>query len=175
MNTNIPQHQYRESKHSTNLTAMEAPTARCRIPQPRQRQPLFSYSYNASCGNKKFHSPLEDSDTVRSQSIPICQTALRRTASELKLSEDEATADFHDYIFFSRLLEGIAKQQEQETVSSKFLRESDECLAHIIGTRNGSVDNLSSPISSTTNDLLYLPSRSEETKKDDEGIFLMDM
>lgn len=100
---------------------------------------------------------------------------MRRTASELKLTEDEATADFQDYVFFSRLLTGITKQQ-QDSASEKFLQESDECLAHIIGTRNGSLDNLSKSGggASAFYEGLDRPSRYEEEGKD-EGIFLMDI
>ena len=114
---------------------------------------------------------------VQSQSIPICKAALRRTASELKLSEDEATADFQDYVFFSRLLTGIAKQQQQESVSDKFLQESDECLAHIIGTRNGSLDNLHDSTSQVASNGFEPYSRYEEEEKEEEhdlGFFPMD-
>ena len=159
MNINVSRHHHRESKHSNTLTAMES--ARCRI---SQRQP---YSY--SCVSTDCERP-QTEDAVKSRSIPICKAALKRTASELKLTEDEATADFQDYVFFSRLLTGIARQQ-QESVSDKFIQESDECLAHIIGTRNGSYDNLQRV--SSPSDFLGRASRHEEEK--DDGIFPMDL
>ena len=163
MNLNTPRQDLRESKHSSNLMSVDF--ARCRTAQ----QP-YSFSYTIK--------PLErrmPNDHARSQSIPICKAALRRTASELKLCEDEATADFQDYVFFSRLLTGITKQQ-QESVSDKFLQESDQCLAHIIGTRNGSLDNLhDSATQGTTSSCGFEPfSREEEKREDDEMIFELD-
>lgn len=81
----------------------------------------------------------EEEDLVKSQSIPI-QNHMQRTASELKLCEDEEMADFRDYVFFSRVIDGIARQQ-RATESSWLRQENDECLAHIIGTRNGRLDS----------------------------------
>ena len=156
MNRNVPQQQHRESKHTSNAMTMDF--VRCRT----TTQP-YPFSYNP-----KPYERQDTEDAVRSRSIPICKAALRRTASELKLSEDEATADFQDFVFFSRLLTGISKQQ-QESVSDKFLRESDACLAHIIGTRNGSLDSLTDG-SPAFDDY----ERSYEEEKD-EGIFLMDL
>ena len=73
-------------------------------------------------------------------------------------------ADFVDYVFFTRILAGIAGkttypsyQQQQNhkegeagqeddlyntdgSFSEDFLRETDACLARVIGTRNGSLD-----------------------------------
>ena len=156
MNRNHPQQQLRESIHSSTQP-MSMDFARCRSSQ----QP-YSFSYRVK--------PTSE----RARSIPICKAGLRRTASELKLTEDEATADFQDYVFFSRLLTGITKQQ-QESASDQFLQESDECLAHIIGTRNGSLDSIPSSRGEATSfkEGLGRSSRYEEEK--DEGIFLMDM
>ena len=140
--------------------------ARCRPSQ----QP-YSFSYSIKPGSSE-----QEGDAIRSRSIPICKTALRRTASELKLTEDEATADFQDYVFFSRLLTGITKQQ-QESVSDAFLQESDECLAHIIGTRNGSLDKI--PVSRNGATSYYedldRSSRYPIQEEKDDGIFLMDL
>ena len=130
MNRNAPRQEIRECKHSN---ALSVDFGRCRA----------AVSYGLKAYDRR------DAGTVRSQSIPIGKAAIRRTPSEAKLSEDEATADFQDYIFFSRLLTGITKQQ-QESVSDKFLQDSDECLAHIIGTHNGSLDNLHDASSSTS-------------------------
>lgn len=163
MNLNPPRHDTRESKHSLKPLTME-------YARYRGAQEPYSFSYDA-----KAYERQDTDDTVRSRSIPIGKAALRRTASELKLSEDEATADFHDYVFFARLLTGISKQQ-QESVSDKFLQESDECLAHIIGTRNGSLDKLHEHSKATSSYFDFLDHRSSRYEEEkDEGIFLMDM
>ena len=162
MNLNHPKQNIRECKHSSTQP-MSVEFTRC-----RPSQQLYSFSFDVKPGSSKH------GDAVRSRSIPIGKTALRRSASELKLTEDEAMADFQDYVFFSRLLTGITKQQ-QESVSDEFLQESDECLAHIIGTRNGSLDKISvSPGGAISyyEDPEDLSSRYHEEK--DDGIFLMD-
>jgi len=68
---------------------------------------------------------------------------MKRTPSEMQLCEDQEMADFRDYVMFSRIVDGISKQQHQ-TKDYWLRRENDMCLAHIIGTRNGSEDNLPS-------------------------------
>uniref|UniRef100_A0A7S3L296 Uncharacterized protein n=1 Tax=Amphora coffeiformis TaxID=265554 RepID=A0A7S3L296_9STRA len=162
MNLHHPKQHLRECKHSSTQP-MSMEYARCR---PSHQS--YSFSYNVKPGGSE-----QEEDAVRSRSIPISKSALRRTASELKLTEDEATADFQDYVFFSRLLTGITKQQ-QESVSDEFLQESDECLAHIIGTRNGSLDKIPVSQGGATSyyEELERSSRYEEEKDDD--IFLMD-
>jgi hypothetical protein len=131
-------------------------------------------SYYAGSSRHDYQDAAEES--VRSHSIPIGKDAMRRTASELKLTEDEAMADFQDYVFFSRLLSGISKKQQEGAVSDKFLKESDECLAHIIGTRNGSVDTTTDDEKNPSNDGTYLDERSSRVSfEEDEGFFLMEL
>lgn len=165
---------------------LHAPTTKQRLRESKHHSALSTeYSRCHSSATTQPYSfiatplkPLEQhhSEGVRSQSIPICKASLRRTASELKLYEDQAMADLHDYVFFTRLLTGISKQQKEST-SDAFIQESDECLAHIIGTRNGSLDHAAA---ATANHLFddratfttTSATRFEEEK--DEGIFVMD-
>lgn len=95
-----------------------------------------------------------------------------RSSSELRLQEELEMADFRDYVFFARLVEGISQRQEflqkqrgstgycanehenfidslcnkaPKTASSarknlKWQRQNDLCLARIIRTRNGWID-----------------------------------
>ena len=102
--------------------------------------------------------------TARSPSIPIHHSRLKRTNSELRLEQEEELADFRDYVFFSRLVQGISQHhhtthdhclskscstdrgggyhpQKQQEPSEWLLEQNDRCLAHIIGTRNGSLDD----------------------------------
>lgn len=76
----------------------------------------------------------------RSKSIPIAN-GMKRTPSELQLHEDEQVADFRDYLMFSRIVDGITRQQEA-TTDYKLRQTNDMCLAHIIGTRNLSEEEL---------------------------------
>lgn len=64
---------------------------------------------------------------------------MKRTPSELQLREDEELADFRDYVMFTRIVDRLARQQN-ETKDFKLRQENDLCLAHIISTRNGSQD-----------------------------------
>ncbi|EEC46668.1 predicted protein [Phaeodactylum tricornutum CCAP 1055/1] len=78
----------------------------------------------------------------RSQSIPIYKDGkMTRTPSELQLCEEEEHADFRDYVMFTRIVDGIARQQEK-LKDHRAKRENDRSLAHVIGTRNGSHDHV---------------------------------
>lgn len=70
-------------------------------------------------------------ETLKSQSIPI--SGMHRTASEVQLCEDEALADYRDYVVYSRIVNGISRQQE---TNHFFRQENNKCLAHIVSTRN---------------------------------------
>lgn len=73
-------------------------------------------------------------ETVKSQSIPI--NGMHRTASELQLCEDEALADYRDFVVYSRIVNGITRQQEKSH-NLRYRQENDKCLAHIVSTRHG--------------------------------------
>lgn len=79
------------------------------------------------------HSPL-----VKTQSIPI-RNRMRRTPSELQLLEDQEMADFRDYCMFSRIVDRMSRSQ-REMLNRNLRYENDQCLAHVIGTRNGTAD-----------------------------------
>ena len=84
---------------------------------------------------KQGFSPL-----VKTQSIPIINR-MKRTPSELQLREDEELADYRDYIMFSRIVDRMSRSQKE--IMSRHLRhENDQCLAHVIGTRNGCADDV---------------------------------
>lgn len=76
----------------------------------------------------------------RSKSIPI-RASMKRTSSELQLAEEKQVADFRDYLMFSRIVDGITRQQEgTKDFHSRLV--NDACLAHIIGVRNLSEEEL---------------------------------
>jgi hypothetical protein len=87
-----------------------------------------------------FQAPTPEPEQ-RSKSIPIRQSALKRTLSEQRLREDEEVADFRDFLMFRRIAEGIARQQEA-TRHQHPRMVNEMCLASIIGTRNLSEDEL---------------------------------
>ena len=70
----------------------------------------------------------------KSASIPI-SNSIRRTSSEHQLSQDEAVADYKDFLFYSRVVDRISRQQGQW--KDGYLRyENQMCLAHIVRTRH---------------------------------------
>lgn len=72
-----------------------------------------------------------------SKSIPISN--IKRTASEIQLHEDEALADWRDYVMFSRIVTGM--KEKREGINDRFRRSTDQSLANIIRTRNLPVES----------------------------------
>ena len=69
----------------------------------------------------------------KTPSIPI-SNSLRRTASDHQVSQDEADADYKDYLFFSRVVHGISSKQQ--LYQDGFLRYENELSLHnILRTR----------------------------------------
>jgi hypothetical protein len=63
-----------------------------------------------------FYPPI-NSLSAPSKSIPIAKS-LKRTASELRLMEDEAMADFRDYRMYTRITNGINSGDSTEAVNN---------------------------------------------------------
>ena len=102
-----------------------------------QNQALTSPSLLAESSAAPPHLVPYQRVKMKSASIPI-QNQMKRTESELKLCVDEEMADIRDYLFFARLVNGIARHQATE--STWLQREKDECLEHILMTRSGCRD-----------------------------------
>lgn len=94
----------------------------------------------ASPGSGKNRLPPGQSMVVRagsicqSKSIPISN--IKRNLSEVQLHEDEAMADYRDYCFYARLVNGISHRQEGSIGNHHCHRPADPSLANIIRTRN---------------------------------------
>jgi hypothetical protein len=70
-----------------------------------------------------------------SAAIPINrESVLRRTNSETQLQEHEAEADYKDYLFYSRIVNGILSQRGEG--SSDNSRSTRECLESIVRARH---------------------------------------
>jgi hypothetical protein len=91
----------------------------------------FAMSYNAG---KASDLPAMPADTLKSQSIPI--SGAHRTASEVQLCEDEALADYRDFVVYSRIVNGISRQQERPSRNLYLRQENARCLTHIVSTRH---------------------------------------
>jgi hypothetical protein len=82
----------------------------------------------------------------KSLSIPISPNKMRRTASEIQLHEDEALADWRDYVMYSRIVNGMNEKRAQRMMNHGRRRHhhkssTDQCLANIIRTRNLPVED----------------------------------
>jgi hypothetical protein len=123
--------------------------------------------------------PQQENLSPRSRSIPIANS-LKRTASELQLSEEEAMADFRDYVLFSRIVDGISKQAPPKDF--RLRQANDRCLAHIIHERNSAAQaNVNKEWGLATNhrkyhmetpSLEYLMGRSMQ---DEDAMFALDL
>lgn len=72
--------------------------------------------------------------TFKSQSIPI-SNSIRRTNSENELSQDEAEAEYKDFMFYSRVVQGIS--EKQRFWRDGYLKyENEMCLGRIVQTRH---------------------------------------
>ena len=69
---------------------------------------------------------------VPSKSIPISN--IKRTLSEIQLHEDEAMADYRDYCFYARLVNGINSRREGSF--NHYHLSADQSIANIVRTRN---------------------------------------
>ena len=68
-----------------------------------------------------------------SKSIPISSESMRRTASELRLLEEEALADYRDFCMYTRIVNGIHQRRSWTELPS----DTDNATIHnIIQTRN---------------------------------------
>lgn len=103
---------------------------------PRLVRPEFSRSY-APSHFTRLNDDLQD-DSMMSKSIPIPGT-ITKTNSEVQLCEDERVADYRDYVVFSRIVDHITRQQfASRNLQCRY--ENDDCLLHIIRTRQGDSD-----------------------------------
>ena len=76
----------------------------------------------------------------RSKSIPI-STSLRRSSSAARIDEIEAEADYQDYLFFSRIVSGIASNQSK-LPDGHIKYENELTLNNIIRTRHEDAYNM---------------------------------
>ena len=77
----------------------------------------------------------------KSASIPISNDSIRRTSFENQLSQDEAVADYKDFLFYSRIFDGISRQQS-ELKNGSLRHENQMCLAHIVRTRHADSEKI---------------------------------
>lgn len=81
-------------------------------------------------------SSSEYHNSLRSKNIPITsKDHLHRTASELQLRADEQIAEQRDYIFFSRVVNGIHQSMVEGQPKGKLQAEGQLCLRRVLDAR----------------------------------------
>jgi hypothetical protein len=70
------------------------------------------------------------------RSIPIDRQSMRKTASEHRMAQDEAEADYKDYVFFSRVVDGISKQNSLLKDGSYLKSTNETLLDNIVRARH---------------------------------------
>eukprot|EP00534_Pseudo-nitzschia_fraudulenta_P004004 CAMPEP_0201123974 /NCGR_PEP_ID=MMETSP0850-20130426/9689_1 /ASSEMBLY_ACC=CAM_ASM_000622 /TAXON_ID=183588 /ORGANISM="Pseudo-nitzschia fraudulenta, Strain WWA7" /LENGTH=147 /DNA_ID=CAMNT_0047391111 /DNA_START=125 /DNA_END=568 /DNA_ORIENTATION=- len=71
-----------------------------------------------------------------SASIPIARQSMRKTASEYQMAQDEAEADFKDFVFFSRVVDGISRQNSLLQDGSYLKSTNQTLLDNIVRSRH---------------------------------------
>ena len=91
-------------------------------------EPAYGHSY----------PPLTDTSSKRrgSASIPIDRESMRKTASEYRMAQDEAEADYKDFVFFSRVVDGISKQNSLLKDGSYLKSTNQTLLDNIVRARH---------------------------------------
>jgi len=76
--------------------------------------------------------PITLNRSHRSERIPI---SMRRSSSEAEIDRVEAEADYQDYIFFSRIVDGITNKQSQFQ-DGRIIHENELTLLNMMRTRH---------------------------------------
>ena len=72
----------------------------------------------------------------RTASIPIGRQSMRKSASEHRMAQDEAEADYKDFLFFSRVVDGISKQNSLLKDGSYLKSTNETLLDNIVRARH---------------------------------------
>mmetsp|Transcript_130508 Transcript_130508/g.194322 ORF Transcript_130508/g.194322 Transcript_130508/m.194322 type:complete len:182 (+) Transcript_130508:138-683(+) len=97
----------------------------------------FSRSVSHAAAHSGSSLPSMATYSNKSASIPI-SNSIRRTSSETQLSQDEAEADYKDFLFYSRVVHGISSKQRY--LQNGYLKyETQMCLNSIVNTRHADI------------------------------------
>lgn len=68
--------------------------------------------------------------------IPIDRSSMRKTASEHQMALDEAEADYKDFVFFSRVVDGISRQNSLLQDGSYLKSTNNTLIDNIVRSRH---------------------------------------
>lgn len=78
-----------------------------------------------------------NSKTTVSMKIPINRESIRKTASEHQMAADEAEAEYKDYVFFSRVIDGMSRQNSVLQDGSSLKSTNESLIDHLVKSRIG--------------------------------------
>ena len=90
------------------------------------------------CAFRHSYPPLTNMSGKRkgTASIPIDRQSMRKTASEHRMAQEEAEADYKDFVFFSRVVDGISKQNSFLQDGSYLKSTNETLLDNIVRARH---------------------------------------
>uniref|UniRef100_A0A7R9ZUD8 Uncharacterized protein n=1 Tax=Pseudo-nitzschia arenysensis TaxID=697910 RepID=A0A7R9ZUD8_9STRA len=96
------------------------------------------------CGFRHSYPPLTEINVKRkgTASIPINRQSMRKTASEHRMAQEEAEADYKDFVFFSRVVDGISKQNSLLKDGSYLKSTNQTLLDNIVRARHDSEEEV---------------------------------
>jgi hypothetical protein len=101
----------------------------------------------------------------RSNSIPI---SMRRSVSQHQMTEEEVETDYRDYLFYSRVVNGIKTTTEKEYENKSLHYENKLCLENIAKTRNDLKDK-------SVDNFFHDHPTSYDNEEDNGGVFILDL
>jgi len=95
------------------------------------------YSVQGCTYRQAYPSSTKAGKRKASASIPIARQSMRKTArEEYQRAQDEAEADYKDYVFFSRVVDGITKQNSLLKDGSYLKSTNETLLDNIVRSRH---------------------------------------
>jgi hypothetical protein len=131
----FPLHKINYEQFLITLNKQNIPTHMYEVPPNSAMGVQFSDNY---CRYRHSYPPVTNIALKRkgTASIPIARQATRKTASENRIAQDEAEADYKDFIFFSRVVDGISKQNSLLQDGSYLKSTNETLLDNIVRARH---------------------------------------
>ena len=133
---------------------------------PRYHQQHRHRLHSISLPNQEDLYDATAMNSSKSASIPI---TMRRAMSQHQMTEEEAEADYRDFLFYSRVVNGISDSQKHYQ-NGMLKTVNQECLNNIVKTRYNAEAEDSKNGNEYDDPVEYLNHDDE-----DEGVFALDL
>lgn len=151
---------------SPGILVKKAPTSNLNKQREQtETTPRYQHTHSISLPNQEDLYDATAMNTSRSASIPI---TMRRTMSQHEMTEEEAEADYRDFLFYSRVVNGITDSQKHYQ-NGMLKTVNQECLNNIVKTRYAEAED--SKNGNDYDDPVEYLNHDDE----DEGVFALDL